>query len=564
MIGTIRKHSKWLLWIIAGLTIFSFVYFMGSGPARNGGGGGTSVNTNLINGTIYGEKVTPENYDRAEHDVDIYFLLNSGMWALHNPNLTQARLQQEIYVRMMLLQKAKSVGIHVSDEQVEQAAATYLRSTALIRTLGIHGQSVPFDAFAKEILAPEDMDAGDFQNFVRDDLAVQQLQSIYSLPGELITPDEAATEYLRDFQEFSAQIVFFSASNYLARVSVAPQDVGLFYTNYMAEYRLPDRVQVSYVLFSLSNYLGQAQTQLTNLDDQVANIYTKYGMQATPDAKTPDEAKDLIRKTLLRQQALADAGKQANDFAQVVFNVSGSANKAPSPDDLAVAARQKGFPLQTTEPFSQEYGPQEFAASETFIKTAFNLEPDNPISEPIATPEGAYIIALQTNLPSEIPALADIRDRVAIDLRLREASIMARIAGTNFVNSLTSHMALGKSFASAAIAEGCDPQVLPPFSLNTSEMPELEDHATLNQLKSAAFTTTVGSFSDFKGTEDGGFVIYVESRLPLDQSKMTADLPQFTAQLRQQRQSQAFDSWIQREASRELRNTPLGQQMGVR
>ena len=38
MIGTIRKHSKWLWWIIAGLTIISFVVFMGSGPAgRNGG-----------------------------------------------------------------------------------------------------------------------------------------------------------------------------------------------------------------------------------------------------------------------------------------------------------------------------------------------------------------------------------------------------------------------------------------------------------------------------------------------------------------------------------------------
>ena len=557
MIGTIRKHSKWLLWIIAGLTIFSFVYFMGVGPARNGGGGSSSVNTNLISGTIYGEKVTPENYDRAQHDVDLYFLLNYGMWALHNPNLTQARLQQEIYVRMMLLQKAKNLGIHVSDDQVEQAAATYLRSPALIRALGIHGQSVPFDNFAKQVLAQEDMDAADFQSFVRDDLTVQQLQEIYSLPGELITPQEAAAEYVRSFQEFSAQIVFFSASNFLSHVSVAPQDVGLFYTNYMAEYRLPDRVQVSYVLFSLSNYLDQAQAQLTNLDDQVANIYTKYGMSATPDAKTPDEAKTQIRKTLLRQQALADAGKEANNFAQVVFNVSSSANKAPSPDDLAAAARQKGFPIQTTEPFSQQYGPQEFVASETFIKTAFALESDNPISEPIATPDGVYIIALQTNLPSEIPSLADIRERVAQDLRFREATMMAKIAGTNFAVNLTVRMALGKSFAAASIAAGYDPQALPPFSLNTSEMPELADHATLNQLKSAAFTTTVGSASGFKETDDGGFVIYVESRLPLDQSKMTADLPDFTTQFRQQRASQAFNSWIQREASRELISTPL-------
>jgi parvulin-like peptidyl-prolyl isomerase len=107
------------------------------------------------------------------------------------------------------------------------------------------------------------------------------------------------------------------------------------------------------------------------------------------------------------------------------------------------------------------------------------------------------------------------------------------------------------------MVEGYDPQVLPPFSLSTSEMPELNDHATLNQLKAAAFTTPIGATSGFKETEDGGFVVYVESRLPFDQSKMSTDLPQFTAQIRQQRQMQAFNNWVQREASRELRDTPL-------
>jgi hypothetical protein len=563
MIGTIRKHSKWLLWVIAAATIASFVLFMGSGPARNGGGG-SGVNTNLVNGEIYGEKVTVDNYDRAAHDVDLYFLFNYGTWASHNPNLTQQRLQQEIYIRMMLLQKAKNVGIHISDEQVEQAAATYLRAPALLHALGGRDQSVPLDVLKNQVLAQQDLTLADYEDFVRDDLSVQQLQEIYSLPGLLITPEEAAVEYARDNQEYSAQIVFFSASNFLSMVTVTPRDVGLFYTNYMAEYRLPDRVQVSYVLFSVSNYLGQAQKQLTNLDAQVMGYYNKYGMQGTPDAKTPDEAKAEIRKVFLRDQALADAGQQANDFAQVVFNISSTANKAPSSDDLATAARQKNLPIRSTAPFSAEYGPREFAASGAFIKTAFQLTPDSPISEPIAAPEGVYIMALQANLPSAIPSLADIHGQVALDLRLREATLMARTAGTNFARAVTSRMVIGKSFAAATVAEGGDPQVLPPFSLNTSEMPELGEHATLNQLKSATITTTVGNASGFKESDDGGFVLYVESRLPLDQSKMQTDLPQFLAQLRQQRQSQAFNSWIQREASRELGNTPLGRQMGAR
>ncbi len=125
-------------------------------------------------------------------------------------------------------------------------------------------------------------------------------------------------------------------------------------------------------------------------------------------------------------------------------------------------------------------------------------------------------------------------------------------------------MAAGKSFAAAAIAEGFDPEVLPPFSLSTTELPELDDHATVNQLKQAAFVTPEGTASRFVETEDGGFVLYIASRLPIDESKMTADLPQFTAQLHEQREEEAYNNWLQIEGSRELRNTPLAKLMGLK
>jgi hypothetical protein len=69
--------------------------------------------------------------------------------------------------------------------------------------------------------------------------------------------------------------------------------------------------------------------------------------------------------------------------------------------------------------------------------------------------------------------------------------------------------------------------------------------------------TPAGTASGFNPTDDGGFVLFVQSLLPVDQSKMAAELPQFTAELRQRRADQAFNDWIQHEASRELRDTPL-------
>ena len=100
---------------------------------------------------------------------------------------------------------------------------------------------------------------------------MEQLQQAIGLTGELVTPQEAAAAYQRDHQELSAQIVFFSASNYLSSVTVTPAAVAQFYTNYLAEYRLPDRVQVSYVAFEVTNYLAQARAEWarTNFDEVV-------------------------------------------------------------------------------------------------------------------------------------------------------------------------------------------------------------------------------------------------------------------------------------------------------
>ena len=82
---------------------------------------------------------------------------------------------------------------------------------------------------------------------------MEQLEQAVGQTGAFVTPQEAAAAYQRDHQEVSAQTVFFSASNYLSSVVATSAAVGQFYTNYLAVYRLPNRVQVSYVEFEVSN-----------------------------------------------------------------------------------------------------------------------------------------------------------------------------------------------------------------------------------------------------------------------------------------------------------------------
>jgi hypothetical protein len=550
MIGTIRRHSGWLWGIIITATIISFV-FWGAGPtARNGGGGRGSGDF----GTIYGHKITQEDYVEARNEYYIFYRLNYSAWPDKNPNLSKNDLEREIYKHLLFDQKAAGLGIHISDDVAVAAANEMLRS------FGRNGQPVPIDAFVKQFLQPEGLTADDFKRYVRHDLIIQQLVQTMGLPGELVTPQEAAAEYERENQEFSAQAVFFSPSNFLSAVTVTPAAVAQFYTNYLAAYRLPDRVQISYVEFNVSNYLAQAKAEWakTNFEESVEANYRQLGPDYFPDARTPDAVRAKIRELLIRNRALTDANQQANDFANALF-----ALEPVKPENLATVAKQKDLTVHLTAPFASTYGPEEFDAPPEFTKAAFSLTPDEPLAGPVVGPGAVYIMALVKQLPSEIPSLDQIRARVMEDHRLHEATLLAQRAGTNFVHTLISQMAAGHTFASVCVAAGLQPQALPPFSLSTRDLPELGDRAELDQLKQAAFSTPAGHASGFVETSDGGFVLYVQSQLPVDQAAMNAQMPQFIAQLRRAQQNEAFNEWLQIEANRELRNTPVYHQQAA-
>jgi hypothetical protein len=551
MIGTIRKHSKWLWIVIIIATIASFLFFFS--PSQRLGNGGVAGNENL--GSIYGKKVTRDAYAEAKREFYLFYFFHYGEWPDKNSTLKPADLDREIYVRMMLAQKAADLGIYIGENAEATAAIEMLRS------LGRNGQAMPESDFVKEILTPEGLTAADFENFVRDDLAIQQIIQTLGLSGTLVTPQEATLDYERENQEISAQIVFFSASNYLSQVKTTPEAVAQFYTNYLAAYRLPDRVQVSYVKFDVTNYLAKAKTELTNLDELVDNFYSEHGAEVFPDAKTPAEAKSKIREEFLHQRALAVARLQANEFATAVFGLNPD---KPKPADLATVAKQQGLAVHNTAPFGSQYGPDEFIAPEDFTKDAFALTPDEPFAGPVAGTDAVYVMALIRQLPSEIPPLEEILNHVTKDYQLREATLLAQSAGTNFVIKLAVGNAIGKSFAVECVDSGLQPQTLPPFSLDTQKLPELGDYADdLTQLKQAAFSTAVGHTSRFEETDDGGFIVHVQSHLPVDQSVMKSGLPKFTADLRRQREQEAFNIWLQTEANRELRNTPVYQQQAA-
>ena len=173
-----------------------------------------------------------------------------------------------------------------------------------------------------------------------------------------------------------------------------------------------------------------------------------------------------------------------------------------------------------------------------------------------------YVIALDKKIPSEIPTLDQIRAQVVKDYQYNQALNLARRAGADFYQTLTNGLAHGKTLAAICADAKLQLVEVPPFSLSTRDLPAVEDHLPLNQYKQIAFTAPPGQASPFQMTTEGGVVVYVKAKLPLDEKAMTTTLPAFANYVRQSRQNEAFNEWFRKEAEKGLRDTPLARAAG--
>jgi len=545
-----RKHS-WILIVVIALTVISMLWFMGTPNRGRGNGSGGPSDW----GTIYGHEVSQQEVTQSRNDFEIYCRFFRGAWPEVGPNLTQFDIDKQIFQNLLLTLKAKNLGIVISDQATATAAQEMLSSTDLNRNLGNRSsQPVDMRTVVEQVLQPHGLTDLDFQHFIRTQLTIEQLQLSLGMPGALVTPQEAESLFDHDHQQASVQAVFFSASNYVNRVTASPALVGQYFTNYMAYYRLPDRIQVNYIWLNITNFLDQSKAEWakTNFDAVVDAAYRQSDAAQFPDAKTPDAVKAKIRDILIKRRALQDANVIAQNFVTTLFALD-----PVKFDNFITVAKQKGLTVHTSAPFGQNGGDAEFPNAPDVPKAAFGLSQETPFANTILGEDGLYLIGLQAQIPSSMPAFNEIAGQVTRDYQNQEAIAMARSAGTNFYYSAAVLTASGQTLAKAAVAKGITPIEPEPFSLSSSDIPEIGDHAELGAFKQATFSTPVGKLSQFVDTADGGFVVYVKSLSPPDAANKATELPKFVSQLRRGRENESFAIWVNSEANRESAHVPL-------
>ena len=543
MFGTIRRHQGWLWGLIIAVMCVSLIYWTDQRSAK-GLGRNRSAKEVLINGKV----VTPKMLAGAIREVRLLYFLNFRKW----PEQDRERTQQigfdeenEGYLRLFRVGKADEAGIQVSDVSVAALAH---------RLLGEY----PVEKFEKEVLIPNQLTALDFERFVRNDAAIQQLSAVVGAAGRLITPAEAETLYRREHQELDGDIIFFHLTNYMSRVVITNGTLTNFFSQQMARYRVPEKVRVSYVEFAKSNFLADADKRfasLTNLDLQLREMYLKAGTNSFKDTNgnvlSEQEAVAKIKDEQRDRLALSLANRRANEFANKLYD-----QQPVRAENLDRVAASEGLQVQISLPFDLEDGPTNLDVSPKFASTAFSLNATNkPISfEPIEGEHGVYLIALKDTVPGRYQTFEEVHDKVADDYRRFNAYTLAHNDAMSFLFRATNAMPQGKTFSEIAQLSKLQVQTLPPISPGTESLTNF--NLNVRQLKGAMFSMEPGHVSNYMvNPPDGGYIVYVRAKLPFDEAKVRQELPKFMAELRYQKQNEIFSQWFRKQL--ETANLPL-------
>src|SRR5206468_4294335 len=183
---------------------------------------------------------------------------------------------------IFLVEKVDELNIKVSDDAVTDWIANAVRD----RASGAFRVET-YQNFVQQQLRQHGYSEPELVRFVRHQVGVQHLSVLTGLSGDLVTPREAEALYRQENEQLSTEVVLLSASNYLASVQVTPAALAQFYSNNMAQYRVPERVQVSYVKFDMTNFLAEADQLLartTNLTALLEQAYKQRGPDFYKDA----------------------------------------------------------------------------------------------------------------------------------------------------------------------------------------------------------------------------------------------------------------------------------------
>jgi hypothetical protein len=488
MFTTIRKHQRWLMTLIAALTIIAFAWLYNTTDLER-------VGSNIV-AKIYGRDVMQVDIERAVRNYQLALAL--GQFELVRDLAGQAQSEDEaannfIWNLMVMQHEAARLGVEPGD----QAVVDRIKMLPVFQTAG-QFDPVKYSTFMQEQLAPRGFTERQLENVIRDSLRLAGIKDLVGSPA-VVMPGEAAAA-LNRIRPLNLEILRWKATSVAKNVQVGESELTEAFAARAQDLQVPEKRSVRYVLFAL----------------------------------TPDQ-RDLAGAE--RVAALQKTATATGDLSQALADGGG---------DLVAVAAEKGLEVQTTPFFAPDAATG--AASEGLdgevvtaaAAVAFRLPQGAGNFEIIQVGNDGFAVVEVAGVEAARPmTFEEARADLLADLIARQRDTMVREAADRDLAEMRAAMDGGKDFAAAARAAGVKPDTFSGLSVLDRELAP-----DRRQIAMAAIDMADGTLGSFAPTPDGGFAVYVASRGELDEQAMAEQRPMMESGLLEGKEMLLFAQWL--------------------
>jgi peptidyl-prolyl cis-trans isomerase D len=257
-------------------------------------------------------------------------------------------------------------------------------------------------------------------------------------------------------------------------------------------------------------------------------VRTPFGFHAVRVTDIREEHKKPLTAVAsqIRDQLGAEAAERAALAKVEELRVPLQAAK-----DFMAEAKNRGLtPVETTVARGDRApGP---AGTGSFAEVAFELSIGG-VSLPVKTPTGFALVKSIEALPSVVPPLAEVRDKVAAALKRQKAEQHA----AERARQLAADAASG-DFAAAATKAGATTGETPLFS-RSKPAERLPGDVMVKALQ-----TPLNAVGEPVKAQQGFYVVKVLERVSPDMSGLASEREKLSRELLAQKQGQAWEAWI--------------------
>ncbi len=395
MLKTMRNsfhHLKWTLFLVIAVFILGFVFWSGSSsdPTR-----GSQIVARVGN-----ERITAVEFDRQYRaQVERYRQMYQGNFS---PELERAldlprNVLDSMIERMLRLEAAKKLDLHVSDEELAQKIVT-------LPFFQENNQFIGREKYER-MLRSNGVLPDRFEEELREDMLLDKYAGL--VKASVVVPDaDLAREFASRNDKATIEYVLIPTARLDSHAQPTDADLQTFLDKHKERYRAPVQRKIKYLLIDRA----RVRSKITPTEPELRAAYD----QKKDSFNVPEQVNAshiLVKVSGDDPKADAAAKAKAESLAAKA--------KAPGADFAKLANENTDDPSGKTTggklpPFAHGQMVPEFE------EAAFSMAPGE-IRGPIKTQFGYHVIKVESKTPSRTRSFEEVRGQLVAELSDRQA-----------------------------------------------------------------------------------------------------------------------------------------------